>query len=125
MENKLTGDALKAEIERLRDLFPFEVAQGDAIHRLNPSSRQVLNTNTSWLVSQEGRAAHKLKSDAESLNNLLKIIDALQQQLAAKDRVIDIATGALVQYSRLVDCWGMIAKQALAEIDELNKGTAP
>lgn len=45
-------DRLKAAVEALG---PFEIVRGDTIHQVSPNAGQVLNSNTSWLVSAEDR----------------------------------------------------------------------
>jgi hypothetical protein len=52
-------------IEAMR---PFDVIQGDSIHRLNPGSQQVLNTNTSWAVSTDRKSTHAVKRCVDILN---------------------------------------------------------
>lgn len=72
-------DEAQREIERLKvfedfikTVGPFEIVEGDAIHRKTPSSRQVLNTNTNWLVSQDSR---QFSRSTMALKKLLETID--------------------------------------------------
>lgn len=56
-------------VDAVRALAPFELVQGDAIHRSNPGSQQVCNSNLAWVVSSGERSAHKLRKHLEALNN--------------------------------------------------------
>ena len=57
---------------RLRDALnaigPFEIVQGDAINRTNPSSLQKVNASEAWIVSSGSKSAHKLRQYVEILN---------------------------------------------------------
>lgn len=74
-------DEAQKEIERLKvfedfvkTAGPFEIVSGDCIHRTSPSSRQVLNTNTNWLVSQDSRQFSR------STMSLKKLLDTIRIQ---------------------------------------------
>lgn len=77
-------DEAQNEIERLKvfedfikTVGPFEIVEGDSIHRKTPSSRQVLNTNTNWLVSQDSR---QFSRSTMALKKLLETI-GIQKEL--------------------------------------------
>jgi hypothetical protein len=60
-------------LEAIKALAPFEVVQGDAIHRTNPSSQQVVNSNAAWAVSNAERSAHKIRKHVDVLNTAANI----------------------------------------------------
>lgn len=55
----------------LMELAPFELVQGDAIHRLCPGSRQVVNSCAVWVVSRDGKSAHKMRTIMQRINEAL------------------------------------------------------
>lgn len=55
-------------LEAIKALAPFEVVQGDVVHRTNPSSQQVVNSNAAWAVSNSERSAHKIRKHVDALN---------------------------------------------------------
>lgn len=79
------GKTLRKRVDEYSKLLPLELAQGDAIHRTNPSSRQVVNTNQAWLASQPSRPCHALARNLESYNSLatdlLALLDRAMQGL--------------------------------------------
>lgn len=54
-------------LEPIRKLMPFELVQGDSLHRVNPSSKQVVNTSSAWAASNGDRSAHKIRTYLEAL----------------------------------------------------------
>jgi len=53
-------------------LGEMTVVQGDAIHKYNPSSQQVVNTNAAWIVcGGNERSAHKLRQKIEACEQAL------------------------------------------------------
>jgi hypothetical protein len=91
------------------DQFTMEIVQGDCIHRKNPGSRQVLNTNKAWLVSHDHRAAHKLRADSDFIvyarNHITAILDYVgeleninawlaQEKSALNKKVNDLSCGS-------------------------------
>lgn len=64
--------ALREAQEAWKALGPFEIVQGDAVHRTSPTSRQVVNSNIAWLVSGGERSAHKLQKWLAALDRMLE-----------------------------------------------------
>jgi len=63
------------------------VVTGDSIHRTNPESRQVVNTNKSWIVGPDERshikARAKLLDIVEQLQLVPQLADALEAAIEA------------------------------------------
>lgn len=79
-------DDLKKRVEetlKLSSLFPFEIAQGDAMMRTNPHSNVCLNSTASWLVSANIKSAAKLRIGLETFNAIPDVIKALTEREAA------------------------------------------
>lgn len=87
---------LEQRIDKLRELFPFKIVQSDSIHRLTPGSKQVLNSNEAWLVSQPCKSAHKLKAAAPEM---MQVIEELQSEDTAMRETIKKLTEALEFYT--------------------------
>jgi hypothetical protein len=58
-------------IAALQVIGPFEIVQGDTIHRTNPGSRQQLNTCKNWVVGSDDRSASRLLKAVETINAAL------------------------------------------------------
>ena len=66
---------MEIDLQRLYDILvdigDLQVVTGDAIHRVNPSSRQVVNSTCSWLVSDGNeKSAHRLQNLALGLKKI-------------------------------------------------------
>lgn len=70
-------DTLRMVRDNLKTLMPFVLVQGDAVHRVNPGSQQVVNANCAWAVSNGERSAHKVRALVDNLNNSYGALDAL------------------------------------------------
>ena len=64
---------------KVKGIFPFELVQGDCIKRTNPHSAVVLNSGAAWLVSQDGRSAHKVRDYSAVINDMPDIIKSLTE----------------------------------------------
>ena len=72
------ADQLREVQEALSALAPFDVVQGDAIQRTNPSNRQMVNSNIAWAVSSGAlRSAHKTRQAIDAVNRLPALIEAV------------------------------------------------
>lgn len=69
----------------LRVLLPFELVQGDTIHRTSPASQQVCNSNIAWAVSNGERSAHKIRTALLALNDALPSIQELVRRAGEVD----------------------------------------
>lgn len=56
-----TDHLLEMAVEALREIMPTGLVHGDAIHRTNPTSKQVVNSNIAWLVTDGERSGYKLQ----------------------------------------------------------------
>ena len=86
-----TEAPLSEQLEKVQEaisaLAPFELVQGDAIQRTNPSSGQMLNSNLAWAVSSgKLRSGHKTKRAIQDLHDGLDALPAIIQQAAALER---------------------------------------
>lgn len=88
MKTKTDAELIE-EAEKLdfSDLLPFEMVQGDTIKRLHPHSTVVLNSSATWLVSQQARAAHKMRAKPAEIEQALALIPELASRLKAANEL--------------------------------------
>lgn len=81
------ADELRKVLEALGALSPFEFAQGDAISRVSPESKQKVNTSAAWVVSNDLKSAHKARAAAKALNEALPALDRLIPEIELMEAV--------------------------------------
>lgn len=80
MGGRVMTNELKDRVDKiahLEEFFPFEMVQGDCGKRNNPETNICLNTGASWMVSQDGKSAHKVRNALEDINDIPQLIKDL------------------------------------------------
>lgn len=117
---ELIEEVLKLEFDKV---MPFEVVQGDCIHRTNPGSRVQLNTTRAWLVSQF-EPAHRLRNKAEELQRALTLLPELASRLKSANGRLDAANDVKAAQKIVLEHLEKELKSANELLDERLKQVA-
>lgn len=94
---------IQNNFQQIKKLFPFELVQGDSIKRTNPHSAVNLNSNATWLVSQEKKAAHKTKEFLSIFNDIPMILEYLVLENKILKDTFDVKNSVISELEKRLD----------------------